>query len=98
MRRKGRDSLELIDLYGNDRIRFAAMPGSTLMAYDADGRSLGKVGCNFAELRMGGIGLLREPGATPTPSRQRGFAVSARRNQAFDGIRGRIGAQRMRKL
>jgi hypothetical protein len=42
LRRKSADVLELIDLYGNDRIRFAAAPGGTLMAYDADGGSLGR--------------------------------------------------------
>lgn len=35
--------LELIDIYGNDRIAFRAGAGTTLMAYDPEGKSLGKV-------------------------------------------------------
>ena len=34
---------ELIDIYGNDRIAFSAEAAGTLMAYDPDGKSLGKV-------------------------------------------------------
>jgi len=35
--------LELIDIYGNDRIAFRAPTAPALMAYDAEGKSLGKV-------------------------------------------------------
>ena len=34
--------LELIDLYGNDRIVFQAQPDGVLTAYDAEDRSLGQ--------------------------------------------------------
>lgn len=43
LRRKAPDVLELTDLYGNERIRFAAKSGGTLIAYDPDGKSLGPV-------------------------------------------------------
>ncbi len=43
MRRRGEDVLELIDLYGNQRMAFRAAPGGVLTAYDADGQSLGAV-------------------------------------------------------
>jgi hypothetical protein len=43
LREKGGGVFEIIDLYGNDRIEFAAPAGGTLMAYDPDGKPLGKV-------------------------------------------------------
>lgn len=43
LRSRSTEVLELIDLYGNDRIGFAAPAGGTLIAYDADGKSLGQV-------------------------------------------------------
>jgi hypothetical protein len=43
--RRQRDGgiLELIDIYGNDRIAFQAKTGGVLMVYDPEGASLGKV-------------------------------------------------------
>ena len=43
VRRQEGGRLELIDLFGNDRIGFASPSGGTLTAYDADGKSLGAV-------------------------------------------------------
>jgi hypothetical protein len=43
MRRRGEDLMELIDLYGNQRIAFQAARDGVLTAYDADGNSLGAV-------------------------------------------------------
>ncbi|HZT32301.1 MAG TPA: hypothetical protein VFA33_20605 [Bryobacteraceae bacterium] len=44
LRQKGAGVLELIDMYGNDRIAFASPDTGVLMAYDPDGNSLGQVG------------------------------------------------------
>jgi hypothetical protein len=41
LRAPGPGMVELIDIYGNDRVAFQAKAGGTLMAYDADGQSLG---------------------------------------------------------
>jgi hypothetical protein len=43
--RRQRDGgiLELIDIYGNDRVAFQAKTGGEFMAYDPEGASLGKV-------------------------------------------------------
>ena len=43
LRRRGDGVLELIDLYGNQRIAFQAARDGVLTAYDADGQSLGAV-------------------------------------------------------
>lgn len=43
LRRKAPDVLELTDLYGNERLGFAAPARGTLIAYDPDGKSLGPV-------------------------------------------------------
>ncbi len=43
MRRRGEGVLELIDLYGNERLAFRSAKDGVLTAYDADGKSLGKV-------------------------------------------------------
>ena len=51
LRKKGPDVEELIDLCGNDRIGFSTHPGGTLMAYDAEGKSMGKV--DFSSPRAG---------------------------------------------
>ncbi|HSB16961.1 MAG TPA: hypothetical protein VLE22_21095 [Bryobacteraceae bacterium] len=42
-RDRAADVVELIDIYGNDRILFQAKASGTLMAYDWEGKSLGKV-------------------------------------------------------
>jgi hypothetical protein len=42
-RDRGAGVVELIDMYGNDRIAFEAKASGTLMAYDWEGKSLGKV-------------------------------------------------------
>ena len=60
LRTKAPGVLELIDIYGNDRIAFQAKPGGTLAAYDPDGKSLGKV-----ELRTPEAGWLE---FTPAPN------------------------------
>jgi hypothetical protein len=44
LRHRGGEVLELIDIYGNDRIAFQSPSAGVLEAYDPDGRSLGKVG------------------------------------------------------
>jgi hypothetical protein len=56
-------ALELIDLYGNDRIAFRAKSGGTLFAYDPEGKNLGKV-----EVRSSDPGWLE---FTPVPSARR---------------------------
>jgi hypothetical protein len=43
LRQRGGGVLELIDIYGNDRISFQGKAGGVLMAYDPEGKSLGKV-------------------------------------------------------
>ena len=43
LRQKGNGVLELIDIYGNDRIQFKAPSNGVLMAYAPDGKSLGKL-------------------------------------------------------
>lgn len=43
LRPHGSGGLELIDIYGNDRIAFQAKGAGVLMAYDPQGASLGKV-------------------------------------------------------
>jgi hypothetical protein len=43
MRHIGDGLLELIDIYGNDRIAFGAAKATSVMAYDPQGKSLGKV-------------------------------------------------------
>jgi hypothetical protein len=43
LKQEASDVLRLIDLHGNDRIRFSSSAGGRLMAYDADGQSLGDV-------------------------------------------------------
>ena len=43
LRQRGGDVLELIDIYGNDRIAFQAKTDGALMAYDPEGKNLGKV-------------------------------------------------------
>jgi hypothetical protein len=43
MRRTGDGLWELIDIYGNNRIAFRAAKAISVMAYDPDGKSLGKV-------------------------------------------------------
>jgi hypothetical protein len=43
-RERGGGIVELIDIYGNDRIGFRAPGAGLLMAYDWEGNSLGKVG------------------------------------------------------
>ncbi|MCW5980750.1 MAG: hypothetical protein KIT09_21900 [Bryobacteraceae bacterium] len=42
-RQKADDIVELIDIYGNDRIAFQASCGGEVLAYDWEGKSLGKV-------------------------------------------------------
>ena len=42
MRQRAGGLLEIIDLYGNDRIALGAEPGGTLLAYAPDGTALGK--------------------------------------------------------
>ncbi len=42
MRQRASGLLEIIDLYGNDRIALGAAPGGTLLAYAPDGTALGK--------------------------------------------------------
>jgi hypothetical protein len=42
-RDRGAGVVELIDIYGNDRIAFASAGKATLMAYDWEGKNLGKV-------------------------------------------------------
>ena len=42
-RNRASGAVELIDIYGNDRIVFAADDGGVIVAYDANGKSLGKV-------------------------------------------------------
>jgi hypothetical protein len=43
LRHTGDGLLELIDIYGNDRIAFRATKAISVMAYDPEGKSLGKV-------------------------------------------------------
>jgi hypothetical protein len=43
LRHTGDGLLELIDIYGNDRIAFSAAKATSVMAYDPTGKSLGKV-------------------------------------------------------
>jgi len=43
LRRSGEGLLELMDIYGNNRIAFRAAKATGVMAYDPDGKSLGKV-------------------------------------------------------
>ncbi len=43
VRQRGTGVWQLIDLYGNSRITFAARPGGSLLAYDPEGKELGKV-------------------------------------------------------
>jgi hypothetical protein len=43
LRRTGDSLLELIDIYGNDRIAFRAANAASVIAYDPQGKSLGKV-------------------------------------------------------
>jgi hypothetical protein len=43
LRSQGTAGLELIDIYGNDRIAFQAKAAGTITAYDGEGQSLGKV-------------------------------------------------------
>jgi hypothetical protein len=43
LRQRSGGALELIDMYGNDRIAFQAKTAGVLMAYDPEGRSLGKI-------------------------------------------------------
>jgi len=61
VRQKGGGVRELIDLYGNDRIALQAKNGGTLMAYDPDGKSLGKVATSSP--RAGWIEFKPAPGA-----------------------------------
>jgi hypothetical protein len=42
-RRNAAGLLELTDIYGNPRIAFRASSATSMIAYDADGESLGKV-------------------------------------------------------
>ena len=49
IRPRGEGQLELIDLYGNTRVQFAAPVGGTLTAYDPDGKPLGPVQLSAAE-------------------------------------------------
>jgi hypothetical protein len=43
LRQRSGGALELIDMYGNDRIAFQGKTAGVLMAYDPEGRSLGKI-------------------------------------------------------
>jgi hypothetical protein len=43
LRHSGEGMLELIDIYGNQRIDFRASSATSVFAYDAEGKSLGKV-------------------------------------------------------
>jgi hypothetical protein len=43
LRHTGEGLLELIDIYGNDRIAFRATKAMSLMAYEPQGKSLGNV-------------------------------------------------------
>jgi len=43
LRQKGDGVLELIDIYGNDRIAFQSKAKGVLLAYDPEGKSLGRV-------------------------------------------------------
>ena len=43
LRPKGAGQQEITDLYGNSRIAFAAAGEGTLLAYDPDGKPLGKL-------------------------------------------------------
>jgi len=43
LRRKGNDTLELIDIYGNGRLAFRTAAEGTLLAYDPEGAMLGRV-------------------------------------------------------
>lgn len=61
LRRKAPDVLELTDLYGNERIRFAAKSGGTLIAYDPEGKSLGPVPAATPE--VGWVEFQTLPGA-----------------------------------
>ncbi len=63
LRQRGPGGLELIDIYGNDRIAFQAKGPGILMAYDPDGNSLGKV-----ELRSPASGWVE---FTPLPKGRR---------------------------
>ncbi len=49
LRSMGPGALELIDIYGNDRIAVQAKAGGSLVAYDADGQSLGKTAVTTPE-------------------------------------------------
>ncbi|HEX8984840.1 MAG TPA: hypothetical protein VF767_05400, partial [Bryobacteraceae bacterium] len=61
LREKGPGVAEIIDLYGNDRIEFAAPAGGTLLAYDPDGKPLGKV--EATSPRAGVLSFKTLPGA-----------------------------------
>ncbi len=50
-RERGGGVIELIDIYGNDRIAFRAPAAGSLVAYDWEGKSLGKV--ELKSLRQG---------------------------------------------
>ncbi len=43
LREKGSGKLDLIDIYGNDRIAFQSAAGGSLAAFDPDGKALGAV-------------------------------------------------------
>ena len=60
MRHRDASLLELIDIYGNDRIAFRAGAGTTLMAFDPEGKSLGKV--EFTSPREGWLQFKPVPG------------------------------------
>ena len=72
MRRKSAEVLELTDVYGNDRIGFAAPSGGALLAYDADGKSLGRV--NIRSPRPGWVEFGPAPGARTYIYGQQGTA------------------------
>ncbi len=60
LRQKG-GVLELIDIYGNDRISFQAKRGGVLIAYDPNGKDLGKV--DIRSPRTGWYEFRPAPGA-----------------------------------
>jgi hypothetical protein len=43
LRRSAYGLLEFVDIYGNERIAFRASTATSVIAYDAEGKSLGKV-------------------------------------------------------
>ena len=60
-RDRGDDTVELIDLHGNDRIAFASPQPGQLVAYDPEGKNLGKV--DLTSPRAGWYQFTLTPGA-----------------------------------